>query len=82
MLCASVSEFSTGVRIPKGTLIDLKICLFVTVYDRGKETYGSSCYRLLSKTGQFIYLRTHGYLEYDKDTQKIVSFICINTLVP
>lgn len=52
------------------------------MYDRGKETYGSSCYRLLSKTGQFIYLRTHGYLEYDKDTQKIVSFICINTLVP
>ncbi|XP_023727039.1 neuronal PAS domain-containing protein 2 isoform X2 [Cryptotermes secundus] len=51
------------------------------MYDRGKATYGRSCYRLLSKTGQFIYLRTHGYLEYDKDTQNIVSFICINTLV-
>ncbi|XP_069684148.1 aryl hydrocarbon receptor nuclear translocator homolog isoform X2 [Periplaneta americana] len=51
------------------------------MYDRGKESYGSSCYRLQSKTGQYIYLRTHGYLEYDKDTQQIVSFICINTLV-
>ncbi|XP_021933096.1 neuronal PAS domain-containing protein 2-like, partial [Zootermopsis nevadensis] len=51
------------------------------MYDRGKGSYGSSCYRLLCKTGQYIYLRTHGYLEYDKDSQKIVSFICINTLV-
>ncbi|KAJ9598435.1 hypothetical protein L9F63_010879, partial [Diploptera punctata] len=52
------------------------------MYDRGKDSYGSSCYRLLCKTGQYIYMRTHGYLEYDKDTQQIVSFICINTLVP
>ncbi|PSN54894.1 hypothetical protein C0J52_10267 [Blattella germanica] len=51
------------------------------MYDRGKDSYGSSCYRLQSKTGQYIYLRTHGYLEYDKDTQQIVSFICINTLL-
>ncbi|XP_014613092.1 PREDICTED: uncharacterized protein LOC106791735 [Polistes canadensis] len=50
------------------------------MYDRA-EPCGSSCYRLLSKTGQFIYLRTHGYLEYDKDTQSVESFVCINTLV-
>ncbi|XP_043678857.1 circadian locomoter output cycles protein kaput-like isoform X3 [Vespula pensylvanica] len=50
------------------------------MYDRA-EPCGSSCYRLLSKTGEFIYLRTHGYLEYDKDTQTVESFVCINTLV-
>ncbi|KAI4489539.1 hypothetical protein M0802_010976 [Mischocyttarus mexicanus] len=50
------------------------------MYDRA-EPCGSSCYRLLSKTGQFIYLRTHGYLEYDKDTQSVESFVCVNTLV-
>ncbi|XP_015172426.1 PREDICTED: uncharacterized protein LOC107064328 isoform X2 [Polistes dominula] len=50
------------------------------MYDRA-EPCGSSCYRLLSKTGQFIYLRTHGYLEYDKNTQSFESFVCINTLV-
>ncbi|XP_014487078.1 PREDICTED: uncharacterized protein LOC106750930 isoform X2 [Dinoponera quadriceps] len=44
-------------------------------------TCGSSCYRLLAKTGEFIYLRTHGYLEYDKDTQTFESFVCINTLI-
>ncbi|XP_012232498.1 uncharacterized protein [Linepithema humile] len=50
------------------------------MYDRA-ETCGSSCYRLLTKTGQFIYLRTHGYLEFDKDTQTVESFVCVNTLV-
>ncbi|XP_053971138.1 circadian locomoter output cycles protein kaput-like isoform X1 [Hylaeus volcanicus] len=50
------------------------------MYDRA-ETCGSSCYRLLSKPGEFIYLRTHGYLEFDKDTQTVESFVCINTLV-
>lgn len=44
-------------------------------------TCGISCYRLLAKTGEFIYLRTHGYLEYDKDTQTFESFVCINTLI-
>ncbi|XP_024942520.1 uncharacterized protein LOC107269431 isoform X6 [Cephus cinctus] len=51
------------------------------MYDRG-EGFGMSCYRLLSKTGEFIYLRTHGYLEFDKNTQTVESFVCINTLVP
>ncbi|XP_024221857.1 circadian locomoter output cycles protein kaput isoform X3 [Bombus impatiens] len=50
------------------------------MYDRA-ETCGSSCYRLTSKTGESIYLRTHGYLEVDKDSQIAVSFVCINTLV-
>lgn len=57
----------------------LKIWYFLSVYDRG-ESRGQSCYRLLSRTGQFIYLRTYGYLEID-DTGAVESFVCINTLV-
>lgn len=55
-------------------------CVRFAVYDRA-ETYGSSCYRLFTKNGGFIYLRTHGYLEFDKDTQTVESFVCVNTLV-
>ncbi|XP_058792700.1 circadian locomoter output cycles protein kaput-like isoform X2 [Phymastichus coffea] len=51
----------------------------VAVYDHGTP-YGSSCYRLIAKTGQYIYLRTHGYLEFDEETKNVSSFICINTL--
>ncbi|XP_063986189.1 circadian locomoter output cycles protein kaput-like isoform X2 [Diachasmimorpha longicaudata] len=50
------------------------------MYDR-REGFGSSCYRLLSKTGDFIYLRTHGYLEMDTKTGTFESFVCVNTLV-
>lgn len=45
------------------------------------ESYGSSCYRLRSKTGEFIYLKTHGYLELSANTESFASFICVNTLV-
>ncbi|XP_071640709.1 uncharacterized protein [Temnothorax longispinosus] len=50
------------------------------MYDRA-ETCGTSCYRLVTKNDGFIYLRTHGYLEFDKDTQTVESFVCVNTLV-
>lgn len=49
------------------------------VYDR-KECYGDSCYRLQTGTGQFIYLKTKGYLEID-DQGTVESFVCINTMV-
>lgn len=42
---------------------------------------GESCYRLMSKNGEFIYLRTTGSLEIDQDTNKVQTFICVNTLV-
>lgn len=48
------------------------------MYDLSRE-FGESCYRLLSRTGQFIYLRTRGYLEIQSNC--VSSFICINTLV-
>lgn len=50
------------------------------MYDYNKP-FGESCYRLMSRTGSFIYLKTRGYLEIDKDTNKVHSFVCINTLV-
>ncbi|XP_059491334.1 circadian locomoter output cycles protein kaput-like isoform X2 [Neocloeon triangulifer] len=50
------------------------------MYSKGGG-FGYSTYRLQAKTGNFIFLRTHGYLEYDKESNKPVSFICINTLL-
>ncbi|XP_018570169.1 aryl hydrocarbon receptor nuclear translocator-like protein 1 isoform X3 [Anoplophora glabripennis] len=49
------------------------------MYDRG-ESRGTSCYRLQSRNGQFIYLRTFGFLEID-DQGTVESFVCVNTLV-
>lgn len=50
------------------------------VYDYG-STYGESCYRLMARTGQFIYLKTRGYLDIDRDTNEVRSFVCHNTLI-
>ena len=49
------------------------------MYDRG-ESKGMSCYRLLSRTGQFIYLKTYGFLEIN-NSGTVESFVCINMLV-
>ncbi|XP_031630083.1 uncharacterized protein LOC116345128, partial [Contarinia nasturtii] len=43
--------------------------------------YGESCYRLMTRTGNFIYLRTRGYLDIDRDTNQVRSFVCVNSLV-
>jgi hypothetical protein len=45
------------------------------------EGQGFSVYRLRSKTGALIYLRTRGFLEFNKTTQKVETFVCINTLL-
>lgn len=50
------------------------------MYDFGKA-YGESCYRLMSRAGQFIYLRTRGRLEIDEETRQVHSFVCVNSLV-
>lgn len=50
------------------------------MYDFGSPV-GESCYRLISRTGSFIYLKTRGILEIDEVTREVRSFICINTLV-
>jgi PAS domain len=49
------------------------------VYDN--SAIGESCYRLMTRTGQFIYLKTRGYLEVDNLSNKAHSFVCINSLV-
>lgn len=50
------------------------------MYNKGAG-FGQSCYRLVARNGEFIYLRTHGYLEFDKNTQTVESFVCVNTLM-
>lgn len=48
------------------------------------ESKGWSCYRLKAKNGEYIYLRTQGYLEVQNKiptTTNVQSFICINSLV-
>lgn len=35
----------------------------------------------MSRTGEFIYMRTMGYLDIDRDTNQVRTFVCVNTLV-
>lgn len=35
----------------------------------------------MTRTGDFVYLKTRGYLEVDDNSKKVQSFVCINTLV-
>lgn len=58
----------------------LLIFVLLLVYDFGRP-YGESCYRLMSRTGQFIYLKTRGCLEVDEKTRQVHSFVCVNSLV-
>ncbi|KAH1002624.1 hypothetical protein HUJ04_008693 [Dendroctonus ponderosae] len=51
----------------------------VSVYDKG-ESKGNSCYRLKSRNGNFIYLKTFGFLEIDENGI-VESFLCVNVLV-
>lgn len=45
-----------------------------------REGFEKSCYRLKTKTGEFIYMKTHGYLEPGEDVQRS-TLVCVNTLV-
>lgn len=45
------------------------------------SSYGESTYRLFTGNGEIIYLHTKGFLEIDKSTNKVHSFICVNTLL-
>jgi len=42
---------------------------------------GTSVYRLFTQTGELICLQTKGFLEFNKTTNKIESFLCINTVI-
>ncbi|XP_030021669.2 uncharacterized protein LOC115441157 isoform X2 [Manduca sexta] len=52
----------------------------IDVYDQHR-LYGESCYRLMTKNGEFIYMRTRGRLDVDKDSRVVTSFVCTNTVV-
>lgn len=56
------------------------ICVLRQMYDESRE-FGESYYRLMSRSGHFIYMRTRGFLEIDKDTKKVQSFVCVNTVI-
>lgn len=45
------------------------------------SSVGESCYRLLTPTGDFIYLKTRGCLDIDRDTNEVRSFVCLNTMI-
>lgn len=66
-------------RVITSTTISRAHNFFLSVYDKG-ESRGSSCYRLKSSNGQFIYLRTFGFLEVD-DKGIVESFMCVNVLM-
>ncbi|KAJ0183930.1 hypothetical protein K1T71_000353 [Dendrolimus kikuchii] len=50
------------------------------MYDQHR-LYGESCYRLMTKNGQIVYMRTRGRLEVDEGSRAVTSFVCTNTLV-
>ncbi|XP_075990646.1 uncharacterized protein LOC142986193 isoform X2 [Anticarsia gemmatalis] len=50
------------------------------MYDQHRM-FGESCYRLMTKNGQFIYMRTRGRLDVDQDSRACTSFVCTNTVV-
>lgn len=56
------------------------ICVLRQMYDQSKE-FGESFYRLMSRTGDFLYMRTRGFLEIDPQTKQVQSFVCINSVI-
>ncbi|XP_035446674.2 neuronal PAS domain-containing protein 2 isoform X3 [Spodoptera frugiperda] len=50
------------------------------MYDQHR-LFGESCYRLITKNGQSIYMRTRGCLDVDRDSRAVTSFVCTNTVV-
>uniref|UniRef100_A0A1A9WAP8 Uncharacterized protein n=1 Tax=Glossina brevipalpis TaxID=37001 RepID=A0A1A9WAP8_9MUSC len=45
------------------------------------SSYGESTYRLFTRNGKIIYLHTKGFLEIEKETNKVHFFTCVNTLL-
>ncbi|KAM3968449.1 juvenile hormone resistance protein II [Aphomia sociella] len=50
------------------------------MYDQHR-LFGESCYRLMTKNGQFIYMRTRGRLDVEQGSRAVTSFVCTNTVV-
>ncbi|KAG7308858.1 hypothetical protein JYU34_006120 [Plutella xylostella] len=56
------------------------ICVLRQMYDQSRE-FGESYYRLMSRSGHFIYMRSRGFLEIDKITKQVQSFVCVNSVI-
>lgn len=56
------------------------ICVLRQMYDQSRE-FGESYYRLMSRSGHFIYMRTRGFLEIDKESKNVQSFVCVNSVI-
>lgn len=56
------------------------ICVLRQMYDESRE-FGESYYRLMSRSGHFTYMRTRGFLEIDRTTKKVQSFVCVNSVI-
>ncbi|VVD05156.1 unnamed protein product, partial [Leptidea sinapis] len=50
------------------------------MYDQSR-IIGESCYRIITKNGQLVYMRTLGKLDVDASTKAVTSFVCLNTMV-
>lgn len=46
-----------------------------------RSSYGESTYRLLTRSGEVIYLHTKGFLEMNNTANQVQSFVCVNTLL-
>lgn len=56
------------------------VCVLRQMYDQSKE-FGESYYRLMSRSGHFVYMRTRGFLEIDRESKKVQSFVCVNSVI-
>ncbi|CAG0916961.1 unnamed protein product [Notodromas monacha] len=48
---------------------------------KSEDGTGHVIYRLKTKSSQVVYLRTRGFLEFNRSTQRVESYVCINTLI-
>lgn len=79
MVALRQSKYYCDKKLKHSLMIGYR-CNHFSVYDFGRP-FGESCYRLMSRTGQFIYLKTRGCLEVDEKTRQVHSFVCVNSLV-
>lgn len=60
--------------------VNFTVVALQQMYDLGQGA-GGSAYRLKAKTGAYIYLRTQGFLEFNKKSGEVDALICINSLL-
>lgn len=61
-------------------MVPIRLHLSVPVYDKQKLA-GESYYRLLTRNGEFIYMRTRGCLQVNESSRDVTTFVCTNTAI-